>query len=98
MWVPVEHVAPSHFFEHHTQIIEYESAHPWIFRVGLVPEGKYGFSDEEAHLDQTDLRGFEYVILGDCRTEDGLLAPYDEENTDSSFELADLGTMNIFEY
>lgn len=98
LWVPAEHVAASHIFEHHTNVVEYEMAHPWIYRVGLEPGQNYGFEGDKALLDQPGLKRFAYVVLGDCTTLDGLAAPYDEEVTDETFETQDMGEQTVFQF
>lgn len=98
LWVPAEHVSPAHIYEHHTNVVEYEMAHPWIYRVGLEPGATYDFVGGKAVPDQSGLKRFDYVVLGDCTTKQGLAAPYDEDITDDTFESADLGKTSIFNY
>lgn len=98
LWVPAEDVSPSHIFEHHTGVIEYEVAHPWIYRVGLEPHATYDFVGDRATSDQNGLNRFDYIVIGDCTTEAGLAAPYDEEITGETFEIENLGTSTVFEF
>ena len=98
LWVPAEDVSPSHFFEHHSQGVTYEVAHPWIYRVGLQPGATYGFIGNVATPSQDGLKRFDYLVLGDCRTPAGLAAPYDEEVTGEVFQIQDLDGSTIFEF
>ncbi|MFG1975521.1 hypothetical protein ACGFJC_39840 [Nonomuraea fuscirosea] len=98
LWVPAEHVSPSHIFVHPRVPLEYEFAQPFIYRVGLRPGGGYRFCGDSASPDQPDLKRFDYVILGDASSHDGLVAPYDEENTAHTFEIQDLGPETVHEF
>ncbi|GLW10098.1 hypothetical protein Misp01_52270 [Microtetraspora sp. NBRC 13810] len=98
LWVPAEHVSPSHIFVHPRFTLEYEVAQPFIYRVGLKPDGAYRFSRDSASPDQPDLKRFDYVILGDASSPDGLVAPYDEENTAHTFEIQDLGPETVHSF
>lgn len=96
LWVPVEHIAPSHIWKHTTDRVEYEVAHPWIYRVGLAPGGRYGFERDSAVMPQPGVKCFEYLVLGDCMTTSGLEAPYDEEDTTETFLIESLGGETVF--
>ncbi|MEI5671845.1 MULTISPECIES: hypothetical protein [unclassified Nocardioides] len=98
LWVPAEHIAASHIYEHHTRVVEYEMAHPWIYRVGLEPGQNYEFQGDKALRDQSGLRRFDYVVLGDCTTLAGLAAPYDEDVTGETFEIQALRGHTIFQF
>lgn len=54
---------------------------PAVFRVGLQPGAVLDYSVGVATADASALKAFDYVIVGDARTETGIVAPYDEENT-----------------
>lgn len=98
LWVPAEHVSPSHIYEHHTAVVEYEVAHPWIYRVGLEPSAAYDFIGDRAAPDQNGLKRFDYIVIGDCTTKSGLAAPYDEDVTGETFEIQDLGDRTVFQF
>lgn len=98
LWVPAGHVSPSHIYEHHTAVVEYEVAHPWIYRVGLEPGATYEFVGDRAMPDQHGLKRFDYIVIGDCTNEPGLAAPYDEDITDEIFEIQDLGDRTVFQF
>jgi hypothetical protein len=96
LWVPAEHIAPSHVWKHTTAQVEYEVTHPWIYRVGLAPGGRYAFERDTAALTQTGLKHFEYLVLGDCTTQSGLAAPYDEEDTSETVLIQSLTGETVF--
>jgi hypothetical protein len=98
LWVPAEHIAPTHVWMHKTSLVEYELAHPWIYRVGLVPAGHYRFAGNKASDGQPDLKRFRQVVIGDCQTTGGLAAPYDEEDTSETFLLENLAGATVFDF
>lgn len=76
----------------------YEVAHPWIYRVGLEPGATYDFVGDRAAPSQNCLKRFDYIVIGDCTTKPGLAAPYDEDVTDETFEIQDLGDHTVFQF
>ncbi len=98
LWVPAEHIAPSHVWKHTTDRVEYEVTHPWIYRVGLTPGGRYAFERDGAVLTQPGVKRFEYLVLGDCTTRSGLAAPYDEEDTSETFLIQSLTGETVFAF
>lgn len=98
LWVPAEHVSPSHIYQHRTFGVGYQVAHPWIFRVGLEPGAVYAFVGDKAAPDPNGLKRFNYFVIGDCTTKPGLAAPYDEDVTDETFQIQDLGDRNVFRF
>lgn len=98
LWVPAEHVAPSHVWKHTTGVVEYEVAHPWISRVGLKPGGHYYIDRNHAADDQQDLKRFDHLVLGDCTTLAGLAAPYDEEDTSETFLIEEVSSGTVFDF
>lgn len=63
----------------------YEIVTPEIFRVGLIPESYLQFENGRAHVEPRELYKFEYIVMGDALTAEGVQAPYDEENTAQRF-------------
>ena len=98
LWVPAEHVAPSHVWKHTTDRVVYEVTHPWIYRVGMAPEGRYAFAGDNAAFGQPDLKQFQYLVLGDCTTKEGLAAPYDEEETSETLLIEELAGETLFDF
>ena len=93
-WVPVEFIAPHHVIKHTPSngIVYYEISTPFIHRVQVKKGGRLKFSCNKIPYEQ-EVRFHEQIIIGDGRTLDGLLAPFDEENTSHRFEIQfpDLG-------
>lgn len=59
----------------------YEVVGPEIYRVGVRPGVSLAYADCIATVDPNLLKHFDYVVVGDVSTLDGLAAPYDEEET-----------------
>jgi hypothetical protein len=98
LWVPAEAVSTPHVWQHIGPPVHYELAHPWIHRVGVPPGGHVAFADGRAIFDPNVLKRFDYAVIGDCTTVDGLRAPFDEEATTSTFHIQDLGGTDAFEF
>ncbi|MHC5024802.1 MAG: hypothetical protein ACYTGG_13010 [Planctomycetota bacterium] len=82
VWVDASIVAPQHVYRHDAGgPVYYELPHHFIHRVGAEPGRNVIFDDERRIHRQDGLRSFDYIVVGDCRTLDGLKAPYDEEDT-----------------
>ena len=82
--LPCRFVAPPHLYFHMpagAAPAYFEIVGPEILRVGLHPGATLPFEGREIRPRPTDLKRFEYVILGDTSTKAGLAAPYDEEET-----------------
>lgn len=66
--------------------VYYEPCGPFIYRVGLLPNTILSFNDEIiVKSDNIKLTG--YIVLGDASTKDGIIAPFDEENTTHLFKI-----------
>ncbi len=87
-WVPVEFIAPHHVIKHTppNNIVYYEISTPFIHRVQIEKGASLKFSGADITTDQKVVF-HEQVVIGDGRTLDGLLAPFDEENTSQRFEI-----------
>jgi hypothetical protein len=57
----------------------YEVITPFIQRVGLEPGANLGFSSHVLMEAEVPAKRFDYVVIGDARTVDGLAAPFNEE-------------------
>lgn len=82
--LPCRFVAPPHLYLHMPaggDPAYYEVVGPEILRVGLKPGATLPFSGRDICPRPSDLKRFDYVILGDTSTVAGLAAPYDEEQT-----------------
>lgn len=76
-------LAPSHLIKHYpiANQVYYQIMNPFIYRVGLRPGEILPFAKGVAKPSGKSLKRFEYVVIGDGRERDGLVAPFDEENT-----------------
>ena len=59
----------------------FEFATPFIQRVAIAPSTTLRFSTQNIDFTSVDTKRFEYVVIGDATSVDGLAAPYDEEDT-----------------
>lgn len=59
----------------------YEFVAPFIYRVGIEPSECLYFDGVKILSENVNIKHFEYAIVGDARTIDGIKAPYDEEDT-----------------
>jgi len=85
LWVNSTNVAPNHLWLHKPMDRPeyYEIVLPKVFRVGLQLGASISIDRGEAHVLADKRKFFEYVIVGDADTDDGLVAPYHEEETTS---------------
>lgn len=73
-----------HLLRHapHNDLVWYEVITPFIQRVGLQPGAHLRFSSHVLMENEVAAKRFDYVVIGDARTVDGLAAPFNEEDTD----------------
>ncbi len=82
MWIASSVLAPQHIYRHHEDgRVYYELPHHFIHRVGVEPGRSVTFDGENRIHRQEGLKSFDYIVVGDCTTHKGLVAPYDEEDT-----------------
>lgn len=76
-------LAPPHMLIHRPMNDQayYEVIGPEIYRIGVQPGGALRYANGIAKIDGGTLKGFDYVVVGDASTVEGLAAPYDEEET-----------------
>lgn len=76
-------LAPPHLLIHRplNHQAYYEVVAPEIYRVGVKPGAALAYASAMVTADPALLRRFDYVVIGDASTLDGLSAPYDEEET-----------------
>ncbi|QKK27024.1 hypothetical protein [Rhizobium hidalgonense] len=82
--VSSELIAPAHLYLHPPVGHEpayFEVVCPDILRVGVLPKAKLRLSSSQIGVEQLEIKAFDYVIIGDAGTLDGLAAPFDEEET-----------------
>ena len=98
--VPAEMIATQHVYRHapRGEPVYYEACHPAIARVGLQPGRVIRFDGGRLCSSEDELKLFNYVVLGDADTREGLVAPYDEENTASTFLIEHCLEETFFDY
>ncbi|RWQ69651.1 MAG: hypothetical protein EOS85_28305 [Mesorhizobium sp.] len=100
--VPCEIIAPVHLYFHpsvDTNSAYYEIVGSEIVRVGVNPSAKLHISGSELSAAKADLKRFDYVVLGNAGTLDGLAAPYNEEETKQVTHLEKLDmTTDLFQF
>ena len=100
--VPTRAIAPSHLRLHpatrNNFAAYYEVVGPEIFRVGLLPQKVLKFQSRECLLNSADIKRFEYVIVGPTDTTEGLMAPFDEEETKHLMHIEKCEGSDIFEF
>lgn len=76
-------LAPPHLLIHRPlgDQAYYEIVGPEIYRVGVQPGVALVYTNASATVDPVSLKRFDYVVVGDASSLDGLAAPYDEEET-----------------
>ncbi len=98
VWVPSELISTPHIWMHAGPPVNYEVTHPWIYRVGLMPDAQLALDGNGAKPEPGALKRFDYAVVGDCTTIAGLEAPFDEENTAETFVVEDLTDTDLFEF
>jgi hypothetical protein len=75
--------APQHLPRHSPEGegVWYEIATPFVQRVGISPGTTLQFPGPRISFDSGAVKHFDYVVIGDATTVEGLAAPYDEEDT-----------------
>jgi hypothetical protein len=82
VWVNSTALAPQHIYFHDEgDGVYYEFPHCFIHRVGARPNENVAFDANRRIHQQSALKSFDYIVVGDCTKLDGLAAPYDEEDT-----------------
>ena len=82
-WVDVEVISPSHLWRH-TPLSppnNYERVLPKVFRVGVQPKRNLPLKGMMLDLKSDVYKIFDYIIVGDANTKEGLMAPFYEEET-----------------
>src|ERR1700730_3253244 len=76
-------LAPQHVLRHlpPADPVWYEIAAPFVHRVVIEASATLKFSARRIDYAAVPTKRFDYVVVGDATTVDGLAAPYDEEDT-----------------
>ena len=99
--VPTALIAPPPLLLHHmvrAAPAYFEIVGPEIFRVGVRPGAALSSNSTEISVTPGDARAFDYLVLGNAATLDGLAAPYDEEDTKEITLLERLTGQDVFEF
>lgn len=98
--MPAEIIASQHIYRHAPkgQPVYFENCRPAIARVGLQPGRVIPFDGGRLCPVGDETKRFHYVVLGDADTSAGLTAPYDEENTQSTFLIERCENETFFDY
>lgn len=82
-WVDSEIISPSHVWLHRPmdQPAYYEVVLPKVFRIGVEPGKTLPFKGNRLNVSADSLKSLPYAIVGDADSDDGLIAPYHEEET-----------------
>jgi hypothetical protein len=98
--VPSRCITSRHIYRHAPEgnPVYYEICNPDIYRVGLLPGCVAPFNNGVLEVANCDLKRFEYVVLGDADTREGLIAPYDEEETRSLFHIEDCRKQTFLDF
>src|SRR5690606_3974939 len=98
--IPASLVASQHIYRHapNRGAVHYEVCHPDIYRVGLQPGKVAPFQDGMLEVPPNDRMRFDYLVFGDADTAEGLVAPYDEEETKSLLHIEESNQQSFFEF
>lgn len=98
--IPASLVASAHIYRHAPTrgAVYYEVCNPDIYRVGLLPGKVAPFHEGRMAVPDSDRKRFEYVVLGDADTHEGLVAPFDEEETKSLLHIEECGRESFFDF
>lgn len=82
-WVDTEIISPSHVWMHRPMVCDayYEVVLPKVFRIGVKPGRTLPFLGTRLAVPPQSVKFLSYVIVGDADREDGLIAPFNEEET-----------------
>ncbi|MBA4613887.1 hypothetical protein H1W37_19690 [Stappia taiwanensis] len=94
-------LAPPHLMIHRPlgDHAYYEVTGPEIYRVGVQPGAALTYANGVGTIDEATLKRFEYVVVGDASSVEGLAAPYDEEETKQVVHVENLDDgLDLFEF
>jgi hypothetical protein len=81
-------LAPQHLLLHTGNLpMWYEVCNPFTQRVSVQPGNMLGFQNGVITRGSFPAKTFEYMVVGDASSIEGLAAPYDEETTESLFKI-----------
>jgi hypothetical protein len=87
-WVDSTALSPMHLHMHEgSSATFYAPVLPYVMRIGTDPGDVVRFDHDLCIQHDKEIRAFEYIVVGNCTTLEGLAAPYDEENTTSIMKI-----------
>ena len=101
IFIDVSIISPSHLIKHFpiANQVYFQVMNPFIYRIGLLPGEILPIFNNIAMPEAHSLKRFEYIVIGDGRERDGLVAPFDEENTTNILKIQKTAlTSNILEF
>lgn len=86
-WIRADYLAPQPVYRHEppSPPVYYEIFSPYIQRVGVSPGSMVRIS--KSGLIPSNPKSFDYMVVGTATTIAGLLAPYDEEDTQQIWKI-----------
>lgn len=81
-------IESNHLWEHENNngLVYYEKSHGFIYRVGVKVKTTISFTDSRINR-QDNIKLLKYLIIGDTRSKDGIIAPFEEEETEHIFKI-----------
>jgi len=82
VFVDIDILSTPHIYKHYPnrEAVYYEIVSPFIYRIAVLNNSRLHIKNNET-VNNYEIYHNNYVVVGDCRSKEGLLAPYDEENT-----------------
>ena len=96
-WVNSSDLLPQPIYKHTFGSVYYEVVSPFIHRIGSEIGKTVLICDHK--LVPKNHKNLDYVVFGDCMKEEGLKAPYDEEETSEILKIQNINDgMEIFDF
>ena len=78
----------NHLWDHETNNgqVYYEKSNAFIYRIGAEVGTTIQFDNHRIDR-QENMKLLRYLVIGDARTKDGIIAPFDEEETEHIFKI-----------
>lgn len=87
--VAASDLGPQHILAHQPRAsaVYYQICCPFIYRVGVELGNVLDLNTTSMEVGSEKLKRFDYIVIGDATSLEGLKAPYDEENTAQVFKI-----------
>ncbi|MCW5793403.1 MAG: hypothetical protein KIS97_03600 [Nitrospira sp.] len=86
IFVDADLLSPTHMLRHEAVPVWREMILPSVYRVGVEPGTTIRFSEDQLK-EPVHPKRFDYHVIGDATSLEGLAAPFDEENTSQIFKV-----------